>query len=372
MKYFKAKKIILPLAILAIAAAPFLNFSDANDAEAIGSSFCKSEACKAAEAAELEATAKANNATSEANTLNAEIARLNDEIKMYETRIAANEARAEDLAIQIEENTKKLNLQQKALANMLVNIHFNNNLDTIMILASSKSISDFAEKQERINTAKTEVNESAQAVKSLKEDLERQKAEVDRIIADQEIQKRALDSKREYARLLATQYANDAAKYSADAEAARQKQQEEIEKARQEMIRQLGTGQIVSGGFNTYPAAAECPQGNLNGFVYGGYKCQCVSYTGWMAYNAYGIATNAWGNANTWDNTARALGYRVDGNPEVGSIAQTDAGYYGHVMWVEDVYADGTVLISEYNGAKYADFSMRKISAAGYNFIHLR
>ena len=82
MKNFKAKKILLPLAALAVIAAPFLNVSNASDAEAIGSSFCKSDACKAAEAAELEATAKANNATNEANTLNAEIARLNDEIKM--------------------------------------------------------------------------------------------------------------------------------------------------------------------------------------------------------------------------------------------------------------------------------------------------
>ena len=42
-------------------------------------------------------------------------------------------------------------------------------------------------------------------------------------------------------------------------------------------------------------------------------------------------------------------GYRIDGNPTVGSIAQSDAGYYGHVAFVERVNSNGSILVSEMN-----------------------
>ena len=44
-----------------------------------------------------------------------------------------------------------------------------------------------------------------------------------------------------------------------------------------------------------------------------------------------------------------ADGYTIDYNPTVGSIAQTDAGYYGHVAFVERVNSDGSILVSEMN-----------------------
>ena len=47
-----------------------------------------------------------------------------------------------------------------------------------------------------------------------------------------------------------------------------------------------------------------------------------------------GISTYWW-NANNWDNASAADGYTIDYRPTVGSIAQTDAGYYGHVAFVE-------------------------------------
>ena len=61
-----------------------------------------------------------------------------------------------------------------------------------------------------------------------------------------------------------------------------------------------------------------------------------------------GISTYWW-NANNWDNAAAADGYTIDNRPTVGSIAQTDVGYYGHVMFVERVNNDGSILVSEMN-----------------------
>ena len=112
------------------------------------------------------------------------------------------------------------------------------------------------------------------------------------------------------------------------------------------------------------------PIGGGNGYAYG--------YCTWYAYNrriAMGLTMGGrWGNANTWDNYARAEGYRVDHTPSVGAIFQTDAGYAGHVGIVEEVYPNGTIKISEMNNHAYGGWgiiSTRTISNPGdYTYIH--
>lgn len=86
-----------------------------------------------------------------------------------------------------------------------------------------------------------------------------------------------------------------------------------------------------------------------------------------------GISTYWW-NANNWDNAAAADGYTIDYNPTVGSIAQTDAGYYGHVAFVERVNSDGSILVSEMNWSAAPGYmTYRTIPAyqvRNYKFIH--
>lgn len=74
---------------------------------------------------------------------------------------------------------------------------------------------------------------------------------------------------------------------------------------------------------------------------------------GWCTYYvATRVAVpNNWGNANTWDDYARLSGWIVSSRPVVGAIAQTDAGWGGHVAYVEAVSADGTqIKYSDMNG----------------------
>lgn len=81
-----------------------------------------------------------------------------------------------------------------------------------------------------------------------------------------------------------------------------------------------------------------------------------------------------WGNANTWDDRARADGYVVDHTPSVNAVFQTDGGDLGHVAYVikvDDVTGDWT--ISEMNAPHYNVVSQRtfsKDSAQYYTFIH--
>jgi surface antigen len=107
------------------------------------------------------------------------------------------------------------------------------------------------------------------------------------------------------------------------------------------------------------------------------YNRECVSYTAWKVYES-GHYMPYWGgrgNANEWDDNARAAGMRVDHDPNGDAVvAIKNAGTYGHAMWVESVNANGTINISQYNANSITDpgkFSRAyNVSTSGLVFIH--
>lgn len=115
---------------------------------------CVSQACREAADAASAADRKAAAAASNAQTLEGEVERLNAEIASLEADIYANQAIADDLSAQIADNEAKLELQQSALAHMLVEMHFESEPDAIILLAGSSTIGDYAEKQTRKTTPK--------------------------------------------------------------------------------------------------------------------------------------------------------------------------------------------------------------------------
>ncbi len=351
-------------------------FNNPDQASAIeNEAYCTSNACRAAKKAENEATAKANEASKAATTLEGEVERLQQEITMYEARIKANEAEAEDLKLKVEETTKKLKLQQQALANMLINLHFEDDGDAIMILAGSSSISDFAERQTRVDTAKNQVTLSAQTVKTMKQDLEKQKTEVERVIADQQIQRKAVEDKKIEQQELILKYRDNAAAFALEAATSREEKIKLINKEYQEYLSRASTSAgfgTKADGFNSYGAFVgnygySCPRDNIAGVLDSYYICQCTSYAAYKAVEYYGrnIRITGWGNAYSWAAAARARGYRVDRVPAAHTIAQTTSGQFGHVAWVESVNADGTITVSEYNNpyssksGQWGDFGVR-------------
>lgn len=382
------KSIILTLIVtLGISSFPRI-FHTENKASAIeNEAYCTSSACRAAKKAENEATTKANEASKAATTLEGEVERLQQEIAMYEARIKTNEAEAEDLKQKIEETTKKLKLQQQALANMLINLHFEDDGDAIMILAGSNSISDFAERQSRADTAKNQVTLSAQTVKSIKQDLEKQKTEIERVIADQQIQRKAVEDKKAEQQELILKYRDNAAAFALEAATSREEKIKLINQEYQDHLskmRNSGNFGTVADGYNSYEAfignyGFSCPRDNIRGILDTYYTCQCTSYAAYKAVEYWGphIRVTGWGNAYSWAAAARSLGYRVDRTPSAHSIAQTASGAWGHVMWVESVNGNGTMNISEYNNVyssrsgQWGDFGYRVgVNPSGYYFIH--
>lgn len=87
------------------------------------------------------------------------------------------------------------------------------------------------------------------------------------------------------------------------------------------------------------------------------------------------------GDPGNWASNAADIGFRVDGTPRPGSIAQWAAGEQGapgagHVAYVERVNADGSVVISEFDWSVEHGYSQRGQSGTSPvrapRYIHVR
>lgn len=121
-----------------------------------------------------------------------------------------------------------------------------------------------------------------------------------------------------------------------------------------------------------YPYTSSC--GGVDKWNF--YKCQCTSFVAWRINDRLGKAfTNrykgeVWGNANTWDEGAKASGVTVNSTPKPGCIAQSNAGNYGHVAWVAEV-SGSNVVVEEYNYETSEGYGKRTLAKSTFNYIHV-
>ncbi len=113
---------------------------------------------------------------------------------------------------------------------------------------------------------------------------------------------------------------------------------------------------------NAFTARTTAPASN-NSYFYGAnpYSVgQCTWYAWGRAYEILGSKPYEFsGNANKW----YGQGYSCGSTPKVGSIMVTQkTSNSGHVAVVEELYSDGTMLISEYNWDVSLGFGTKKIS----------
>ena len=367
--------------------APLFTVFKVGEASALSRACASSPECVAAAEKEAEANKAAAAASSSANAYQIKVAETAAEIAGKEAEIAETQADINQLTKKIEENQKKIEEEREAAAELLRSKHFESDVEPIMIAAGSTSISDLAERAAREAVAREQIKLKKNKIEETKAALEEDKASVESKLAQQKQAKQDLVSKRQEREQLVAKYQNDADVYEAVAAAAREEKQA-AERAWQEAHQSSLSGLAYYSGDNTYPWQGDCPGKQdyymtyVDGRALGGYVCECVSYAAWKAYEYYGVYP-AWGNAYSWDDYARAAGYRVDQSPTAGSVGQVDGYPYGHVFWVESVNGDGSINVTEYNNAwatylysgsmQYGNFGARTIPAGevgAYNYIH--
>lgn len=308
----------------------------------------------------------------QADNLQAQIGAIDTQKRAIEAQISANEIKKEQLNQKIQETSDRIVKQKDGLGKNLRSMYVESDISPLEMVASSKSISDFIDKQEYRNKIRDAIQESLKEIKDLQAKLTAQRQEVENVLASQKaLQSNLAEQEAQKNQLLAeTQGQEDAYRQlvsSNNSKITDLRAQQRAANAR--FIGSAGSGPACGGG---YPGMyCNAPMDSIvdNWLMY---NRECVSYAAWKVYVTHGYSPTGWGNANMWPGNARSAGLSVDSNPRVGDVAVWNVGYYGHVMFVEAVHGDGTISISQYNADWNGTYSTARISSGGLEYIHFK
>lgn len=315
----------------------------------------------------------------EAASLSEVIAKLQSEINALQAKINENNAKVAQLKVEIKAAEDELARQRVLLGETIKTMYLEGDISTVEMLASSKDLSDYFDKQQYRESVRSKIKTTLDKITQLKLDLNSQKDLVEKLIAEQTgLQNQVAAQKAESNRLLGLNQSQqselDGQIRSNNGRIAELRRQQAAENAR--LFR---NNSVINGGACSPRPANSYPDRWCNIAMdsvidsWGMYNRECVSYTAWKVYES-GRHMPYWGgigNANQWDENARNAGIPVDGSPRPGDVAVSNAGYYGHVMYVESVNPNGTINISQYNANLNGTYSeVYNLGTSGLVFIH--
>jgi peptidoglycan DL-endopeptidase CwlO len=315
--------------------------------------------------------------TAEAGSYQQVINQLQTQINDIQGKIAANEAQQAALQAKIADAKAKIAEQKKFLGQDIKAMYIDGQLTTIEELATSKNLSEYVDKQEYRVAVQKKLDGMIKQIAALQAQLQKEKAELDNLVDSQKQQNDQLGSAQSQQQNLLSYNEGQQAAFNSQINANSSKigdlrKQQAILNARYN----VGSfkGDPGNGGYpNVWAYAA---QDSLID-SWGMYNRECVSYTAFKVHQDYLAGRNNrdmpyWGgigNANQWDDNAIASGIPVDTNPTPGSIAVSNAGTYGHVMYVQAVNGN-QIYIQQYNAQLNGQYSEGWRYTTGLVFIH--
>ncbi len=308
-----------------------------------------------------ELKAHANDLQSKLSQLNAEISNVNNQIQLTTVKIAELEQELIKAQAELERQKGLLKAAMRAL-------YKKGGASTVELLVASDSFSQFVNDQEYLERLKVAIQDSTQQVIRLKAQIQTQQEEQKVLLEQQKGQRDTLAAKQSEQRVLLETTRGEQARYKVATEQLRAQQAE------------INSQLFAASGGADYTATTSYPWANHTPWNFHGCwpdpwnmcKRHCVSYTAWKVAQS-GRKMPDWsgrGNANEWDDNARAEGIPVDGNPKAGDIAISNAGVYGHAMHVDAVLADGRIHISQFNAESKGLYSEATINKGSLVFIH--
>jgi len=307
---------------------------------------------------------------------------LRQQIGAVEAQISQNQERQAELQREINKAQVELDHQKKVLGENIKSMYVGSEMSTIEMLATSKSLSEFVDKETYRNAVQRQVQETMVKIQKLQNELNGKKQEVDTLLKEQQVQRATLDESRSEQNRLLSMNQGQQAEFSGQLKAnnariAELRQQQAEENCR---LYGCGGGTIGGGGYpwgtavciHTGKVDGRCSNydWSVNGQIYnwttGGYGYRnCTDWVSFRVKQATGrYAPAGLGNANTWDDRGPGYGFAVSSTPRQGAAAVSNSGYYGHVMYVEAVYDDGSILVSDYNRAGTGLYATTKLSAS--------
>ena len=305
------------------------------------------------------------------------IAQLQQQISAVQAQLSANQAQQAQVQAEIIEKQNEITEKKAHLAAIVKSMYIDGQTTTIEELATSKDLSDYVDKEEYRQTVQNDLNAAIEEISALEAQLQQQKVELDTLIASEQSQHDQLASaESQQAQLLAYNQGQQAA-YNSQLNA----NSSQIAELRRQQI--IANNRYNIGDFKGdpnnggYPNAwARAPQDSLID-SWGMYNRECVSYTAFKVHQDFLAGKDRhdmpyWGgrgNANEWDEDARAAGIPVDSNPTPGSIAISNAGAFGHAMYVEAVNGD-EIYVQQYNQQLTGQYSEGWRYTTGLVFLH--
>jgi surface antigen len=299
--------------------------------------------------------------------------KLQAQINALQASINANKAKQLDLQSQITAAEAELAKQKKILGENIKQMYLEGQISTLEMLASSKDLSQFIDKQQYRTSVQNKITDTLDKITALRHQLAAQKDEVDKLLKDQQTMQATLAGQQGQQTDLLNYTESQKGQY----DQAIKSNNSQISALRAQQIAAnsrfssgaAGTGPACGGG---YPARwCEITQDSAYD-DWGMFNRECVSYTAFKVA-ASGRHMPYWGgvgNANQWDDNARAAGIPVDGSPRAGDVAISNSGAYGHAMYVESVNSNGTINISQYNVNLNGTYSTNTINVGSLVFIH--
>lgn len=306
------------------------------------------------------------------------ITRLQAQIDQLQAQIDQNQAQRAALEQQIIQQEEELDKQRKVLGENIKSMYVNGEMTTIEMLATSKDLGEFVDKETYRNAVQRKVQETMAKIAKLQNELNAKKKQIEVLLASLQSQQAVIDQSRaEQANLLAMNQSQQA-----EFNNKTKNNQSKIDELNRQIAAQRnanGSGVVPDGGmyFIRFPGAAHGFNPDAYPYKNAGFSMQlgpcsfydsypdspdgwgyctrqCVSYAAWaVGASGRSIPMN-YGNAKDW--VANAPASYIYRTPQVGDVAISTAGAWGHAMYVEAV--DGNrIYVSQYNVQLMGEFS---------------
>lgn len=319
--------------------------------------------------------------SAQADTLANELASLSNQKATIQSQIDLSQAKYDKLVNDIAETERKIADNQEALGQIIADMYVDGTITPLEMLASANDIGDYVDQQEMRASIQDSLSQTIDEINELKKQLEQQKVDVERVLADQKSQRDLLAAKEaEQAKLLADTQGQEAAYQQLSSE-----RNSQISALRDQQAAAMAAAAAASGASNIgggtvggggYPGVWAYAEQDTLVDNWGLYNRECVSYTAWKVASTGRFVPHfsGYGNANQWPSTTARYGIPSGSTPVAGSVAIWYVGIYGHAMYVEAVNGDGTITVSDYNnnadGGGWGRYHYYTRSAAGLTYIY--
>lgn len=329
----------------------------------------------------------------EANSLQAELDNITQQKNAIIAQINLSQQQYDALQAQINDTQQKIAENKAVLGKVIVDIYANDEVSPIEMLASSKNIGDFVDKQEYRSSMRSSLNEKIKSIKALEQKLERSKSEITAVMEQQKGQKADLAAKESRQADLVAKTRGDEAAY-----------QQLVSSAQSQMESYAAQQRAYYASLQTQSGGSGVDGGVVGSFVYANWSgnrgcggdgypyCggqdtygdpwallnrECVSYAAWRIDRVYGrkVVPFNWngtphGFAYEWLDYAKGATRTYDPQPGDAVVLPPSGSFapVGHLMVVESVSGDW-VHVSQYNFFGTGEYSTMDIKKSGVVFL---